>query len=371
VKVGSAVLAPAGRLDEGAVARVADDLAAARAAGTAIVLVSSGAVASGFRALGLGAMPRAVRAKQAAAAVGQPRLMALYARELARHGVTTAQVLLTADDFHNRVRFLNARHTLGELLDAGVLPIVNENDSVSFDEIRLGDNDRLSALTAGMVGAEALVILSTAPGLLDADGRVVAEATDLARARSLVTASRSGVGTGGFATKLDAVAIARSHGVPTVVTGGGSDAQPAPVSAVLSGGSLGTRFPLAGERGRVPSRKTWIIHAAKVEGVLVIDDGAVRALAGKGASLLPKGLVRVEGSFAAGAVVELRSAAGAPVGRGLASYGSAELSRIVGKRSDEIEAALGYCYCDEAVHRDDMALFDGPRGAIGGEEGIG
>lgn len=358
VKVGSAVVAPSGRVDRNAMERVVDEVAPLVRSGVRVVLVSSGAVASGFRALGLGGMPKMIRQKQAAAAIGQPALMRSYAELLGEHGASAAQVLLTADDFGHRERFLNARHTIETLLDARVLPIINENDSVVFDEIKLGDNDRLSALVASAVDADLLVLLSVAPGLIDPEtGGVVPVVTDIGDARRMVDARmKSGVGTGGMGTKLDAAAIANEHGIPAVLTRGPTDAVPDPIGRVLRGEYTGTRFEPARAAG-VPARKWWIAHATASRGVIVIDDGAARALVERGASLLPGGIVRVEGRFDAGCAVDIRDRDGRHIARGLASYGSGEIERIRGARSDAITGILGYSYADEVVHRDDLRLM--------------
>lgn len=358
VKVGSAVVAPGGRIDGAAVGRICDELAALARAGVEPVLVSSGAVAAGFRALGLAAMPDNIRQKQAAAAVGQPAMMRLYADRLGVHGLAAAQVLLTTDDFGHRERFLNARHTLETLVSAGVLPVVNENDSVVFDEIKLGDNDRLGALVAGAVGADLLVMLSVAPGLVDlGTGAVIPSVRNIEEARFYVDATRSsGVGTGGMATKLDAAAIAGEHGVPAFLTRGPTDDRPDPIARAIAGSGEGTLFepgPRAGPR----ARKSWIAHATKARGLIVVDDGAARAVRERGASLLPGGIVRVEGRFEPGSAVDIAGRDGRVVARGLSSYGSADIERIKGSRSDAITGILGYAYADEVVHRDDMQVM--------------
>ncbi len=358
VKVGSAVLAPNGTLDETAIDRLTADITAARSRGVSVVLVSSGAVAAGFRTLGMTAMPRTIRDKQAAAAVGQPALVQRYAARFAARGTAVAQVLLTGDVLDHRSRFLNASHTLNTLIERGVVPIVNENDSVTHDEIKLGDNDRLSALVAGLVNADTLVILSSVDGLYQAGdpSRPVGSCADTAAARAHVTGEASSTGTGGFATKLDAVDIARAHAVPTVITRGPTDANTAPLTSVLAGDAVGTHFPLpAGDAAR-SARKNWIAHGAGARGTIAVDAGAARALAERGASLLPKGITRVAGAFDAGAVVEITDESGASIARGLTNYSSAELVRIAGKRSDEIEPTLGYTYADEAIHRDDLVI---------------
>ncbi|MEZ6242176.1 MAG: glutamate 5-kinase [Phycisphaerales bacterium] len=361
VKVGSGVVAPAGRLDPVAVATIAREIAAARDRGTRVVLVSSGAVAAGFRDLGLGAMPRSIREKQAAAAVGQPRLLAAYADAMRAHELVPAQVLLTSDDFDHRQRFLNARHTLETLLEHGLVPIINENDSVAFDEIRLGDNDRLSALVASAIDADLLVLLSVAPGVVDkSTGKVIPEITDTDAARAHIDVATSDTGTGGMATKLDAADIAIGHAVPVVIAPGRPADGADPLTPILDGQPVGTRFPVPPDARGPAARKSWIAFSTQTRGAIVIDEGAARALREKGASLLPKGVVGVEGRFDVGAPVEIRTEGGALVARGLATYASHELERVKGKRSDEIESVLGYAYAPEAVHRDDMHVLGDP-----------
>ena len=354
VKVGSGVVAGGGELDPGAVGRVAVELGELRRRGDQPVLVSSGAVACGFRGLGLDAFPHAIVDRQAAAAVGQPRLMRAWGDAFAARGVTVAQVLLTADDLENRTRFLNARHTIDTLLARGIVPIVNENDSVSFDEIKVGDNDRLSALVASLIDADLLVLLSTVPGVLGADGAVVPSFARADEALAHVKDERTQMGVGGMWTKVEAAGLAAAAGIPVVIAGG---AEPGVIARVVAGDGVGTRFGPA-ERGSA-LRKRWIGQAARPRGAIIVDDGAARAIAQNGASLLPKGIAGVDGLFAIGDAVEIRDAAGRVVARGLASYSSHEVERIRGRRSDEIEQVLGYSYADEVVHRDDLVLREG------------
>jgi glutamate 5-kinase len=366
VKIGSAVLAPEGALDPASIDRLAADIARA-ARNHRVVIVSSGAVASGFGAMGLPKPPKEIMLKQAAAAVGQSRLMRAWSDAFARHGITVAQVLLTADDLDHRARLLNARNTLLALLERAIIPIINENDSVAFDEIKLGDNDRLSSLVAGLVGARQLLILSTAHGLYEHGNskKIVPIVTDLAAARAHVSGTTSSVGTGGMHTKLDAVATAAAAGVATVIAGG---IVPDVVTRVLGGERVGTSFPIATKR--VGARKRWIGYASKVKGAIVVDEGARVALTQRGASLLPSGVTGVEGEFDAGAVVELLStAAGAKAGakprafaRGRVSYAAGEVRTIAGKPAKQIAALLGYVYRDEVVHRDDLVLLDASDG---------
>ena len=360
VKVGSAVVAPGGVLDVSVIDRLADEIASARAGGTAVVLVSSGAVACGLEGMGMRAMPAKISDRQAAAAVGQPVLMRAWSGALSARGMCAAQVLLTAEDVDFRARFVNAHRTLSTLLGRGVVPIINENDSVSFEEIKLGDNDRLAALAAGLVGADLLVMLSNVDGLR-ADGgagAVIRAVDDIDAARAHVSGDRSETGTGGMATKLDAAEVAGRMGIPAVIASGGVAGV---LGEILAGGAVGTRFGVSGAGGGGGTRrKRWIAHSVRPRGVLTVDDGAARALRERGASLLPGGIVSVEsdepGGFGIGSAVDVRTAAGDTIARGLVSYRADEIVRIMGKRSDEIAGVLGYTYCDEVIHRDDLIL---------------
>ena len=358
IKIGSAIVAPSGRLDPDTVARLAREITAVVRTGRAVVLVSSGAVACGLSALGLAAMPDRIVDRQAAAAAGQPRLVGAWMEALTANGVPGAQVLLTADDVEDRARFVNARATIERLVSARVVPVVNENDSVAFDELRLGDNDRLSALTAGLSGADRLVILSEAPGLCRGGpgGEVIPVVEDPEAARVHVGRSKSSTGVGGMMTKLEAAGMARSMGIETVIAPG---AEPGSLVSAALGEAIGTRFPPAsGAVSRGGARKHWIGHAARTLGELEIDAGAARALRERGASLLPKGVVAVRtvgGPFGIGSPVEI-VCDGLSVGRGLVSYASGEVEKILGAASAEISARLGYTYCDEVVHRDNLIL---------------
>ncbi|MDX9911815.1 MAG: glutamate 5-kinase [Phycisphaerales bacterium] len=357
VKVGSAVLASEGRVDARAVARIAASLATAHAgtrgkeqgAGREVVLVTSGAVASGWSGLGLDAPPATIVDKQASAAIGQPRLMALYAASLDAAGVRSAQVLLTSDDLRERARFLNARRTLLRLLEAGVVPIINENDSVVFDEIRVGDNDRLSALVADAIGADLLVILTSVEGVHDGD-RVIDRIDEPRGAMGHVRAEKTLAGTGGMATKLEAAALGSESGAHVVIASGRIEGT---LSRVLAGEEVGTWIPA---RRTGAARKRWIAAATRAGGVLVIDEGAARALRERGASLLPKGVVDVRGSFDAGESVDIAGPGGERIARGLAIYSDRDCRAIMGKRSDEIAGVLGYAYDECVVHRDDMVV---------------
>ncbi|MBS0187194.1 MAG: glutamate 5-kinase [Planctomycetes bacterium] len=352
IKIGSAVLAPKGELSPASVRQICEQVTEIIASGRQVVIVSSGAVASGFRLLGLEKPPKAIRQKQAAAAIGQPRLMAEYASCFAGDRLAVAQVLLTAEDFEKRARFLNARHTLETLLESGVVPIINENDSVSFDEIKLGDNDRLSALAASMLRADLLLMLSSVPGLLGGTKNVLSHVPDVEAARAHVRAEKSGVGTGGMGTKLDAAAIVTRVGIPAVIASGEVGRV---VPRLLEGEDIGTFFEP--RRGRaVDSRRRWIGLSARAQGVISIDAGAVGALRKRGASLLASGIAGCQGAFERGAVVEVRGPRSELVARGVSAYSADEIGKIRGRKAGEIARVLGYVVADEVVHRDDLLL---------------
>jgi glutamate 5-kinase len=357
VKVGSSSLTTAtGGIDPERVRRLVDGLAAARARGTEVVLVSSGAIAAGLAPLGMKRRPRALPAQQAAAAVGQGLLVHRYTEELATHGVVAGQVLLTADDVTRRSHYRNAHQTFAKLLELGVLPIVNENDTVATGEIRFGDNDRLAALVAHLVHADLLVLLSDVDGLYDAHpaaagSRLVGEvglADDLAAVR-VGGMSGAGVGTGGMRTKLEAARIATGAGIPVVLTSADHAGE------ALAGGPVGTWFHAAAKRK--PTRQLWLAHATEPKGVLLLDEGAVRAVTERRASLLAAGLTGATGAFAAGDPVDLTGPDGVAVARGLVNFDAEEIPRLVGKTSATLRRELGTAYEREVVHRDDLALL--------------
>lgn len=361
VKVGSNVLAGAQDLDRTRVARLVGELAALRRRGYDIVLVSSGAVAAGMARLGLAARPRTVPQKQAAAAVGQIRLMAFYDEQFSARQQPVAQILLTHDDLANRRRYLNARHTFEALLDAGVLPIVNENDSVAVEEVRFnfGDNDNLSALVAVLISADLLVILSDVDGLYTADPRATADARlvpvvdRIDRAVEAYAGAAGRLGTGGMASKLQAARKANEAGIACVIADGRhGDVLPRVFDAAQS---VGTLFLPAGDR--LTRRKHWIAHTLRPAGAIAVDQGAYEAVAQGGRSLLPKGITAVRGSFGAGECVSCLRPDGHEFARGLVSYGAAELERIKGLHTSAIEATLQYTAGDAVIHRDDLVLL--------------
>lgn len=352
VKVGSAVLAGPRGLDLGVMAEIARQVLALKAAGREVVLVSSGAVAAGMAATGL-PRPEDMPRKQALAAIGQPLLMAAW-REAFR-GVPVAQVLLTAEDLASRERYLNAKATLLALLGLGVVPIVNENDTVAFHEIRFGDNDQLSARVAPLVEAGLLVLLSDVEALYEADPKKNPGARpipEVASVKEVLTLAGEGnpLGSGGMRSKLLAAGMAARVGIPTLLLPG---RRPGVLLAALRGEPLGTYFHA---QRRYRGARAWLYQNLSPKGALVLDEGAVRALRERGASLLPSGVKEVQGRFGRGEVVRLLSERGEEVGLGLAAYASEEIARIKGRHSREIEAILGYRYTEEVVHRDHLVL---------------
>jgi glutamate 5-kinase len=355
VKVGSSSITDAaGRLSDEALRPLIAQLAALAEAGTPPVLVTSGAIASGR-----GSMHRAPRSDiaelQALAAVGQGLLMARYARLFGSHSRGVGQVLFTAHDFGDRTAYLNARHTLTRLLDWGVVPIVNENDTTATEEISLGENDRLAALVAAMLRADLLVILTDTPGIFSSDPRLSTEASLIeevagvdAELEAVAGSSQSGIGTGGMATKVAAAKIASWSGVPCVIAGA---AEPDVLRRLCAGEAVGTRVHARARA--LPARKVWIAFALRAGGRVVIDDGAARALREHGGSLLPVGMRSVEGDFAARTAVEVMTAGGDLVAKGLSPVSAVVLRTMCGKHGRELPTGAPI----EALHRDDLVVL--------------
>jgi len=355
VKVGSSSLTSIkGGISEEALTALADALAAKRNAGTEIILVSSGAIAAGLAPLGLAKRPRDLATQQAAASVGQGLLMARYTQAFGAHGVTVSQVLLTADDLMRRSQHTNAFRALDRLLNLGVVPVVNENDTVATHEIRFGDNDRLAALVAHLVRADALVLLSDVDSLYDGPPSHGAQRIPLVEGPhdldgvTIGKAGKAGVGTGGMATKVEAATIAAGSGIHALVT------STANAAAAMAGEDVGTWFRVNG--ARKPVRLLWLAHLASVHGRLILDDGAVKAVRHRRTSLLPAGISAVDGDFEAGDAVEMVSSDGTVIARGLVNYSAAELPQMLGRSTRELGKSLGRGYDREVVHVDDLVL---------------
>ena len=358
IKIGSGVISDAAGLDLERIATICDDVHQLRQRGYEVILVSSAAVAAGKSDLGIVGKPHTIPLplKQAAAAIGQSRLMRSYEDALRPHDLKAAQILLTRDDLANRRRYLNARNTLMTLLEYGVVPIINENDTVVIDEIRFGDNDNLSAMATNLVEAQLLIILSDVDGLYDSDPRHNPDAKLLSEVERLTPeieamAGTVGteLGTGGMTTKLKAAKRATLFGAGTAIINGRT---PHNLLYLFDGHELGTYFLPA--RDPMAARKHWIAFTKKPKGKLILDEGAHKALMERGKSLLPSGIHKLEGSFERGDAVRLCDLDGKEFAKGVTNYNSSELSRIIGKKTIEIESILGYHYGDEVVHRDNM-----------------
>jgi glutamate 5-kinase len=360
VKVGSSSLTTAsGGIDPDRVRALVDALAAARARGAEVVLVSSGAIAAGLAPLDLPRRPRDLATQQAAAAVGQGLLVRRYNEEFARHDIVAGQVLLTVDDVTRRSHYRNAYRTFAKLLELGVLPVVNENDTVATSEIRFGDNDRLAALVAHLVHADLLVLLSDVDGLYDgnpsrSDATLLADVSSDADLAAVHTgrSGTAGLGTGGMHTKVEAARIATGAGIPVVLTAA------ALADEALSGAPVGTVFHPTGRRR--PTRLLWLAHATEAKGRIVLDAGAVRAVTERRASLLPAGITAVTGRFVGGDPVDLVDPDGVPVARGLVNYDADELPGLLGRSTRDLARELGASYEREVVHRDDLVLLPRP-----------
>ncbi|MGD7786962.1 glutamate 5-kinase [Propionibacteriaceae bacterium Y1700] len=355
VKVGSSSLTtPDGAIAVDRVAALVDAIAAVRRRGQEIVLVSSGAIATGLTPLGLTRRPTDLATQQAAASVGQGLLMGHYTASFAAFDLRVGQVLLTVDDVTRRSHYRNAYRTLGKLLDLGVVPIVNENDTVATHEIRFGDNDRLAALVSHLVHADLLVLLSDVDALHTAPpGTPGARRVDLVRspedlAGIDIGGVGSAVGTGGMATKIEAARIATSAGIPAVLTSASL------VAEALAGERLGTAFAATGKRR--PTRLLWLAHATEAAGSLWLDDGAVRAVTQRHASLLAAGITKVEGHFTSGEPVNLVDPQGQLVARGLVSFDADEMPALLGRRTGDLAAEKGAGYDRAVVHRDALIL---------------
>jgi glutamate 5-kinase len=357
VKVGSSSLTTAdGGLDAARLDALVDELAATVGSGRQLVLVSSGAIAAGIAPLGLRRRPRDLATQQAAASVGQGLLVHRYTESFARFGLKVGQVLLTSDDVVRRASYRNAARTLNRLLDLGIVPVVNENDTVATDEIRVGDNDRLAALVAHLVHADLLVLLSDVDGIYDGRPgdpgvqliREVRSPEDLAGV-PLGSTGASGLGRGGMATKVEAAAIAVEAGVRTIVTSATRAAE------VLAGGDVGTVFLPVGPRSS--QRLLWLAHATAPRGSLRLDGGAVHAVVVRRMSLLAAGVIGVEGRFVAGDPVDLLDENGHAVARGLVNFDATELPGLLGRSTRDLAGELGPAYSREVVHRDDLVLL--------------
>ena len=347
VKIGSRSLSAAD--GDAKLAALASQIAAERAVGRAVVLVSSGAIAIGIARLGLEGRPKAIAKLQAAAAAGQSRLMRFWEDAFAAHSIGVAQVLLTHADLADRDRYLNARAAIDALLELEALPVINENDTVAVEEIRFGDNDQLAAMVATLVGADLLVLLTDVEGLLDDAGHRLPVVTGEQDVEPLIRPVTSEVGVGGMRSKVDAARRATKRGVPVLI---GDARDESVLGRALAGDDVGTLFLPHG--AGLASRKHWIAYTLKPRGAILVDAGAARAVAEQKRSLLPAGVVGVRGDFEPGDAVQIVGPDGREVARGLARYGTRDVAKLAGARTAEIEVRIGRYGGDEIVHRDDM-----------------
>ncbi|MBT1444704.1 glutamate 5-kinase [Shewanella sp. JM162201] len=361
VKLGTSVLTSGSKsLDKAHMVELARQMAGLMKSGVEVVLVTSGAIAAGREHLGYPVLPDTMAHKQLLAAVGQSQLILAWSQLFSIYGLQVGQLLLTRADLHDRERYLNARDTLNALLSQGIIPIINENDAVATAEIKVGDNDNLSARAALLCDADLLMLLTDQKGLFNADPRKDPNATLISEVehiddslRLIAGGSASGLGTGGMSTKLEAADIARRAGIEVVIASGH---HPEVIRKVAAKEAVGTRF-LAIE-SPLESRKQWILAGPKARGRLHLDAGAVKAVTASGRSLLSKGVVKVDGDFGRGDTIELICPQGRVIARGIARYPASAMAAIAGKHSDDIETVLGYDYGDALVHRNDMVVLE-------------
>lgn len=362
IKIGSSIIASHEKgLREERMAEIAEEVSILRSEGHEIFLVSSGAILCGMEKLGLTRRPKTIPLKQAAAAVGQSRLMWAYEKHFEKFQINVGQVLLTREDIADRKRFINARNTLMTLLEHGILPIINENDTVTVDEIKLGDNDHLAAQITHLVDASLLVILSDVDGLFTADPRKNPEATLIPLIEEITPeiegiAGAPGVisGTGGMATKVQAAKSVAAYGVTTLIVNG---TVPGLMRRAFQGESIGTLF--LPKPVRLTSKKHWIAHSLKVKGEVVLDAGAVEAILKKGKSLLASGIREITGKFEVGDAIRCLTSDGKEIAKGLTNYSASEMILIKGIHSSQIEKKLGYKSTDEVIHRDNLVILNG------------
>ena len=358
IKIGSSILASAEQgLNTKRLHAITKDISDIADKGYEAVIVSSGAIAAGLKKLGLKEKPKDIKLKQAAAAIGQSSLMWAYEQGFADFHKKVAQVLLTRDDITNRLRYINAKNTLFALLSYGVIPVINENDPVAVDEIKFGDNDVLAALVACLVEADMLIILSDVEGLYTKDPKhkdaeLIGSVDEITPDIEKIAGGRgSALSTGGMYSKVLAAKQAINHGIPVVIMSGKKSGL---LTNLLNGEKIGTYFKPNKER--LSSKKGWIAYGLKSKGAVYLDDGAVKALTTQGKSLLPSGIIKVEGHFDIGDAVSCINKEGKKIAKGLTNYSSQDIEQIKGRKTSEIEKVLGYKYSDEVIHRDNLAV---------------
>jgi len=358
IKVGTGVLTGKDGLDLAIIDQLVDDIADLKKKGGHIVMVTSGAIASGKHRMGLTGKLKSMPEKQAAAAIGQGRLMRVYSNAFGRHGLYVAQILLTMNDLTDRKRYINVRNTLSQLMEWGVIPIINENDTVAVDEIKFGDNDHLAAMMANIFEADLLINLTNTEGLYDRNPkdqkrakliRLVTEITE--EIETVATAEADPVGMGGMKSKVLAAKKVTACGIPYIIARGKKKGI---LNEIFSGKETGTLFMPAADR--LSSREYWIAYTLRSRGKLTLDDGATNAIVHRGKSLLPSGIVKVEGDFSVGDPVLCLNLNGKIIAKGLVNYSAEEIKKIQGLKTSRIEQVLGYKHYDEVMHRDNMAV---------------
>ena len=361
IKAGSGILAGKDGLNRNTIYNITDDICDLRSKGFEIILVSSGAIAAGIRKTGCSSRPDAISEKQAMAAIGQSILMNAYEKAFGRHGYTVAQILITRDDLNNRRRYLNARNTIFTLLSWGIIPIINENDTVVIDEIKFGDNDNLSAMVANMTDSDLLINLTDIDGLFDADPRTNKNARLIPVINKIdnsifdfASSTPGALGTGGMASKVTAAKNATLKGIPAIIANGQKKRV---IKKIIDGDNIGTYFTPQGLT--ICGRKHWIAFSRAIKGKIIIDDGAVKALTKNGRSLLPSGIIGVTGKFNRGDSVQLMDHQGNEIAVGMIDYNSVDLDKIKGLNSSNIESLLGYKHNDEVIHRDNLVITHG------------
>lgn len=360
IKIGSNILSnDFGELDTNIVGNIAGHVSYIAFRGYEVVIVSSGAVLAGMKKLGLKSKPKDIRLKQAAAAIGQSSLMWAYEKAFAEFQHKVAQILLTREDFSDRKKYINSKNTITTLLSYGIIPVINENDTIATDEIKFGDNDNLAALVSILIEAEKLLILSDVDGLYDKDPRINSQARLISYVdeinpdiENISGGSGSSVGTGGMYSKVLAAKKATSHGIAVTIVNG---KKPELLRLIIEGKETGTFFkPLRTIRSQ---RKGWIAYSSRSRGSLSLDEGAVKAITRMGKSLLPSGVTAIDGKFDVGDSVNCLNPQGERVAKGLINYSSSDMKKIIGRRTSEIEGVLGFKYSDEIIHRDNMVIL--------------
>lgn len=358
VKVGTKVITSKDRsLDLGMISGLASQISSAMSGGVEIILVTSGAIGAGMSLLGMKKRPTDLSYLQATAAIGQGHLMHLYSGHFRAKGHNIGQILLTQEDFNDRTRFLNIKHTINALLHHNAIPVINENDTVATDEIRCGDNDRLSSLVADLCGADMLLLLSDVDGLLDENGKVVKFVSGIdGRISRLGGRSHCDLGTGGMATKLKAAGMAAKAGITCVIANG---REKDIIARAINGAGVGTIFGTSGQDGGKNAKKRWIAYSSKAKGRMVIDDGARSAIKKDDKSLLASGIVSISGSFSAGDTVMIMDSGGVEVAKGISNYSSEEMKRLKGLKTTDFARALGRSAVGsgEVVHKDNLAVL--------------